>query len=421
VTETSEQTGAAERHFVWLFLLVALGFGGRMAMVSFNGPLAERFTDNGYLIGALLAVGPLVAALVNPAVGRLSDRTWTRFGRRIPYALVGVPLATLVFFAIPSSPDYTVLLLLFFLRSLTISIAGVPLMSLIPDMVPAHRRGRTMAGFMIAGGLGAVAVQSAGKLFWESNFAYVFYLAGALTVVFAIPPLFFIREPRPRDEELAAARARSGLAMRAMLATLVRGDAISLYLISSTFRFLGIGIAVTYFTLFAFSDLGISVGDAALAMALAGGLLRMVLALPAGLVADRWNRKRLLMGASIGAAAVHLATAVAVSDLAGLYAVLAAGALVGTLEMTVSGPLFMDLMPSDRRGELTGVSMVLGNVFQAAGALLGGAVFQWSGGYRASYAVAALCLALSAVALARVVVKPPGDQSTVGERPSTVL
>ena len=116
-----------------------------------------------------------------------------------------------------------------------------------------------------------------------------------------------------------------------MLATLVRGDAISLYLISSAFRFLGIGIAATYFTLFAFTDLGVSVGDTALAMALAGGLLRIVLALPAGLVADRWNRKHLLIGASIGAVAVHLATALAVSDLAGLYAVLAAGALVGTL------------------------------------------------------------------------------------------
>jgi predicted MFS family arabinose efflux permease len=70
--------------------------------------------------------------------------------------------------------------------------------------------------------------------------------------------------------------------------------------------------------------------------------------------------------------------------------------------MIVSGPLFMDLMPADRRGELTGINMVLQNVFRALGALAGGVVFAWSGGYRLSFAAAALCFAVSAVILSRV-------------------
>ena len=70
--------------------------------------------------------------------------------------------------------------------------------------------------------------------------------------------------------------------------------------------------------------------------------------------------------------------------------------------MVVSGPLFMDLMPADRRGELTGINLVLQNVFRALGALLGGAVFAWSGGYRLSFVAVALCFAVSAVILARV-------------------
>ena len=199
---------AGERRFLLLFLPIALGFGGRMALTAFNGPLARFFTDNGYLIGLLLAVGPLVSALVNPAVGRLSDRTWTRFGRRLPYVLFGVPLATLALFAIPSAPSYAVLLALFLLNALFISIGGVPLLSLIPDMVSPERRGRAMALFMIAGGIGAIAIQISGKFLWETHFELVYYLTGLLALVCVLPPLFFIVEPRPRAEELAAARHR---------------------------------------------------------------------------------------------------------------------------------------------------------------------------------------------------------------------
>jgi MFS family permease len=405
----------AERRFVLLFLPVALGFGARMALVAFNGPLASLFTDNGYLIGVLLAIGPLVSALVNPSVGRLSDRTWTRFGRRIPYALVGVPLSTLVLFAIPFAPGYAALLVLFLLRAVLISIGGVPLMSVIPDRITSAARGRAMSLFLVAGGLGAIAIQAAGKLYWERDFGLVFHLTGALALAFAVPPLFFIREPRPDAQDLSAARRRGRLAPRAMLAAILRGEPIALFLVSAALRYLAAGIVVTYLTLFAVTDLGVSVGDAALAMALAGGI-RLALALPAGRLADARDRRSLVLGATLASSLLYLTTALAVRDLGGLYVVLVVAAMIGTIEMTASGPLFMDLLPSDRRGELTGVNMVLGNVFRGVGALLGGATFAWTGGYRASYVAAALCFAVSAAILARLRVAPATRSGDVVER-----
>jgi MFS family permease len=399
-----------ERRFLLLFLPIALGFGGRMALVAFNGPLARFFTENGYLIGLLLAVGPLVSALVNPAVGRLSDRTWTRLGRRLPYVLFGVPLATLALLAIPSAPRYAVLLALFLLNALFISIGGIPLLSLIPDMVSPKRRGRAMALFMIAGGIGAIAIQISGKVLWETHFEWVYYLTGLLALVCVLPPLFFIVEPRPRAEELAAARRRRGMSPGAAVAAFARGDPIALFLVSASLRYLGVGVVINYFTLFAVTDLGVPVGDAALAIGVTGAV-RLAMAIPSGRLADRWSRKRLLVGTTSAAVIVHLATGLAVWNLAGLYVVLLAGAVVGTLDMIVSGPLFMDLMPADRRGELTGINMVLQNVFRALGALAGGVVFAWFGGYRLSFAAAALCFAVSAVILSRVRVTAAAQSS----------
>ena len=63
-------------------------------------------------------------------------------------------------------------------------------------------------------------------------------------------------------------------------------------------------------------------------------------------------------------------------------------------------------------GELTGINMVLQNVFRALGALLGGVAFAWSGSYRPGFAVVALFFAVSAVILSRVRFAPVAGQQT---------
>ena len=403
----------AERRFTLLFAPVAFGFGARMALVAFDGPLVRRFTESGYLIGLVLAIGPLVATVATPWFGRVSDR-WRR---RIPFALAGVSLSSLVFFAIPLAPTYVVLLGLFALRALFVSVGSGPIMSLIPDLVPPERRGRAMALFMLAGGVGAVAIQATGKAFWDTNFALVFHTAGLASLLFAVPPLFFIREPARTKSEAEGTRAASVLSLAVLHGAVARRGPVALFLASASLRYLGTGMLINYFTLFAATDLGISVGDASLAVAVAG-VLRLALALPAGRLADVHDRKRLLLLTTVAGAAVHLVTGLWVQRLWHLYVVLAAGTVTSILEMTAGGPLLMDLVPARRRGELLGLNVVLTNLFHSVGALLGGAVFAWTAGYRAIFPIAALCFVGSAVILARLapVAVPAAQPTTRGHR-----
>ena len=46
---------------------------------------------------------PLMGILVQPIVGTLSDKTWTRFGRRIPYLFIGATVAVLVMCLLPNA------------------------------------------------------------------------------------------------------------------------------------------------------------------------------------------------------------------------------------------------------------------------------------------------------------------------------
>ena len=90
---------------------------------------------------------PLMGILVQPIVGTLSDKTWTRFGRRIPYLFVGAAVAVLVMCLLPNagSLGLTVsaammfgLVALMFLDT-SINMAMQPTRSRRPRLTPSSR------------------------------------------------------------------------------------------------------------------------------------------------------------------------------------------------------------------------------------------------------------------------------------------
>ena len=54
-----------------------------------------------YLVGMMMAIDNLAALIMLPIFGRLSDNTHTRFGKRMPYILVGTFLCAIAFPFIP--------------------------------------------------------------------------------------------------------------------------------------------------------------------------------------------------------------------------------------------------------------------------------------------------------------------------------
>ncbi len=49
---------------------------------------------------------PLMGLIVQPIVGTASDRTWNRFGRRLPYLLFGSILAVIVMCLLPNAGSF---------------------------------------------------------------------------------------------------------------------------------------------------------------------------------------------------------------------------------------------------------------------------------------------------------------------------
>ena len=86
---------------------------------------------------------PLMGILVQPIVGTLSDRTWTRLGRRIPYLFVGAAVAVAVMCLLPNSGSLGLSisavmifgLLMLMLLDTSINMAMQPFKMLVGDMV----------------------------------------------------------------------------------------------------------------------------------------------------------------------------------------------------------------------------------------------------------------------------------------------
>ena len=93
---------------------------------------------------------PLMGILVQPIVGTLSDKTWCRFGRRIPYLFVGATVAVLVMCLLPNSGSLGLtvsgamlfgLIALMFLDT-SINMAMQPFKMLVGDMVNEKQKAK---------------------------------------------------------------------------------------------------------------------------------------------------------------------------------------------------------------------------------------------------------------------------------------
>src|SRR5579859_6063704 len=84
-------------------LLYAAGSIGTGAFYAFNNfvlpSVLKAFGAPDLLIGLLSSTRSIEGAVIQPTVGALSDRIWTRFGRRRPFMIVGIPLSAVFFVA----------------------------------------------------------------------------------------------------------------------------------------------------------------------------------------------------------------------------------------------------------------------------------------------------------------------------------
>ena len=163
---------------------------------------------------------PLMGILVQPIVGTLSDKTWCRFGRRIPYLFVGAAVAVLVMCLLPNagSLGLTVggamifgLIALMFLDT-SINMAMQPFKMLVGDMVNEKQKAKaySIQSFLCNAGsvagyifpflftfLGIKNVADKGVV--PDSVIWSFYIGAAILILCVIYTTMKVKEWNPVD------------------------------------------------------------------------------------------------------------------------------------------------------------------------------------------------------------------------------
>lgn len=138
----------------WKLWNLSFGFFGVQIAYALQGANISRiFATLGadpHSLGYFWILPPLMGLLVQPIVGTLSDKTWTRFGRRIPYLFVGAAFAVAVMCLLPNAGSFGLTiggamifgLIALMLLDTSINMAMQPFKMLVGDMVNEKQKAK---------------------------------------------------------------------------------------------------------------------------------------------------------------------------------------------------------------------------------------------------------------------------------------
>ena len=146
-------------------------------------------------LSLMRTAGLIIAMLIQPAVGLISDRSTSRHGRRRPFILLGAVLDLLFLAAIGLSWNYWSLLVAVLLIQFSSNISHGPLQALIPDRVPEDQRGKASAVKAIFELLPLVLVGfSIAPLVGAGHLNWAIVVTGAGLFITALITILWVRE-----------------------------------------------------------------------------------------------------------------------------------------------------------------------------------------------------------------------------------
>ena len=161
------------------------------------------------IAGVIMALDNVLALFLLPLFGKLSDRTHTRLGRRMPYILGGTLAAVLLMNLLPVADRVRSLGLFVAALGLLLLAMGVyrsPAVALMPDVTPKPLRSKGNAIINLMGTLGGVFTLAATSLLvtrdtsGRENYTALFLAVSVLMLAAVVALLLTIRENRLAHE-----------------------------------------------------------------------------------------------------------------------------------------------------------------------------------------------------------------------------
>ena len=200
-------------------------FGVQIAYALQSANISRIFATLGadpHSLSYFWILPPLMGILVQPIVGTLSDRTWTRLGRRIPYLFIGATVAVLVMCLLPNAGSLGLTfsaamifgLLMLMLLDTSINMAMQPFKMLVGDMVNESQKAKaysiqsflcnagSVVGFVFPFFFAWIGIQNvAEKGVVPDSVIWSFYIGAAILILCVIYTTLKVKEWNPKEYE----------------------------------------------------------------------------------------------------------------------------------------------------------------------------------------------------------------------------
>ncbi|WMT41467.1 SLC45 family MFS transporter [Paenibacillus sp. D2_2] len=281
--------------------LLGLGFFSISLTWALYNAFVPLFLDN-YLkstamIGFMMTIDNYFAMFLQPWIGHRSDKTKTRYGRRMPYLLIGMPLGAVFVTLIPWHNSLITLVLFMVLMNLSMSLFRSPTVALMPDITEEKNRTKANGIINFMGGFGSVLAFAVGSKMYGISSYMPFLFAGIVMLGSLFVLKAVIREPVTLQSTEEAAKPIRPISIKEEL------NRTTLFILGAIFFwFVAYQGVEALFTLYGTKHIGMSNSEASFSLTFFS-LAFLLFALPSGWLGAKFGKKRII---SIGVSGLVL-------------------------------------------------------------------------------------------------------------------
>lgn len=168
--------------------------------------LKNNFHLNDMVIGAVMALDNVLALFMLPLFGAFSDKVNTRYGKRMPFIVIGTILAVVSMTFIPIAAHQTNLVMFMVFLGIVLVAMGSyrsPTVALMPDITPKPLRSKANAVINLMGAIGGVytLIMIIVLVKDEDKYSYAkVFLSVSLIMAIAVIILFFTINERKMSQ-----------------------------------------------------------------------------------------------------------------------------------------------------------------------------------------------------------------------------
>ena len=323
-------------------------------------------------LGLLTFAGLILAMIVQPIAGAISDRSGFRWGRRRPYILLGSLIGILLLPGIGLFQSYAALFAIYCLLQMTSNTAQGPYQAFIPDLVPQGRKGLASGVKSLLEIIGGIAIVRLIGYFMgnyvpgEGTF-WLWLVLGVLAAVLLgamLATIIMVKEPESRISERQPPMWKT--LARSFRIDVRKDRDFIVFLVSRLLIFMALATIQTFALFYLRDVIGLTnpaTATADLLIAVGVGMLLSVY--PAGRLSDKIGRRPVVISSGLlgagGILVIFFST--------GYGVLIAGGAIIGIATgafMSSNWALATDLVPGGEEARYLGLT----NMATAGGAAL---------------------------------------------------